>query len=76
MRTLGLPSSQVTLQDTFTRHFESPEISDPWRALFGLAVRFWRDWLAQQAAAPVFCIARPNDIMPATRTSSRQSIRS
>ncbi|MGW2635502.1 hypothetical protein [Streptomyces sp. NPDC001348] len=56
MRTLRLPSSQVTLQDTFTHHFSSPEIADPWRALFSLAGRFWRDWLAQQAAAPGFLL--------------------
>ncbi|MET9380479.1 hypothetical protein ABZY09_05165 [Streptomyces sp. NPDC002928] len=56
MRTLDLPSSQVTLQDTFTRHFSAPEVSDPWGALLGLAGRFWRDWFAEQAAMPYFLL--------------------
>jgi hypothetical protein len=56
VRALRLPSSQVTLQDTFTRHFAAPEIPDPWGALAGLAGRFWRDWFAQQAALPYFLL--------------------
>lgn len=56
MRVLGLPSSQITLQDTFTRHFTAPEVSDPWRALLGLAARFWRHWFAEQAALPYFLL--------------------
>ncbi|MFJ3716544.1 hypothetical protein [Streptomyces sp. NPDC090057] len=56
MRALGLPSTQDTLQDTFTHHFEAPDVSDPWRELLGLAWRFWRDWSAQQAALPYFLL--------------------
>lgn len=56
MRILGLPSSRTTLQDTFTHHFDGPEVSDPWRALLGLAGRFWRDWAAEQAAIPYFLL--------------------
>ncbi|MFI7497873.1 hypothetical protein ACIBVL_05055 [Streptomyces sp. NPDC049687] len=54
MRALALPSSQVTLQDTFTHHFADPEVADPWGRLLGLAARFWRDWAAQQAELPYF----------------------
>ncbi|MGW5324776.1 hypothetical protein [Streptomyces sp. NPDC004014] len=56
MRTLGLPSSQDTLQDTFTHHFEAPDVPDPWGSLAGLAERFWADWSAQQAALPYFLL--------------------
>lgn len=56
MRFLGLASSQATLQDTFTHHFDAPEIADPWSALLGLAVRFARDWIAQQAGLPYFLV--------------------
>jgi hypothetical protein len=54
MRTFGLPSSQITLQDTFTHHFGAPEVSDPWGALLALAGRFWQDRSAEQAAMPYF----------------------
>ncbi|MFF7897317.1 hypothetical protein ACIP4X_20725 [Streptomyces sp. NPDC088817] len=56
MRALGLPSTQITLQDTFTHHFRTPEVSDLWRQLLGLAWRFWRDWTAEQAAMPSFML--------------------
>ncbi|MFF2381867.1 hypothetical protein [Streptomyces sp. NPDC058108] len=56
MRFLGLASSQATLQDTFTHHFDAPEIADPWGALLGLAGRFARDWVAQQAGLPYFLV--------------------
>ncbi|MFJ6831791.1 hypothetical protein [Streptomyces sp. NPDC091209] len=56
MRMLGLASSQVTLQDTFTHHFDTPEIADPWSALLDLAARFGRDWSAQQAGLPYFLV--------------------
>ncbi|MET8860226.1 hypothetical protein [Streptomyces sp. NPDC004579] len=56
IRILGLASSQATLQDTFTHHFETPEIADPWSELMGLAGRFAGDWIAQQAALPYFLV--------------------
>lgn len=56
MEVLALPSSEVTLQDTFTHHFQLPEVADPWGALLALAVRFWRDWVAQQAGLPYFLV--------------------
>jgi hypothetical protein len=56
IRILGLASSQATLQDTFTHHFETPEIADPWSALLGLAGRFAQDWIAQQAGLPYFLV--------------------
>lgn len=56
IRILGLASSQATLQDTFTHHFDAPEIADPWSALLGLAVRFARDWIGQQAGLPYFLV--------------------
>ncbi|WP_189709048.1 hypothetical protein [Streptomyces phaeofaciens] len=56
MKALALPSSQVTLQDTFTRHFTAPAVPDPWADLLGLAGRFWTDWTARQAALPYFLL--------------------
>ncbi|MGW3910069.1 hypothetical protein ACWEBX_00860 [Streptomyces sp. NPDC005070] len=56
MRMLGLPSSQVTLQDTFTHHFDTPEIAAPWSALLDLDARFWPDWIARQAGMPYFLV--------------------
>ncbi|WP_460065579.1 hypothetical protein [Streptomyces sp. YKOK-I1] len=56
MKALALPSTEVTLQDTFTHHFRLPEVADPWGDLFGLSVRFWRDWVAQQAGLPYFLV--------------------
>ncbi|WP_330349814.1 hypothetical protein [Streptomyces sp. NBC_00582] len=56
MKALALPSSQVTLQDTFTHHFRLPEVADPWSELLGLAGRFWEDWAAQQAGLPYFLV--------------------
>ncbi|MFJ3229726.1 hypothetical protein [Streptomyces sp. NPDC086787] len=56
MRVWDLPSSQVTLQDTFTHHFTTPDVAHPWSALLQLATRFWRDWAAQQIAAPGFLL--------------------
>lgn len=56
MKVLGLPSSQVTLQDTFTHHFDTPEVADPWGRLLRLAAGFWRDWAAQQAELPYFLV--------------------
>ncbi|MFE2430699.1 hypothetical protein ACFXJ5_28635 [Streptomyces sp. NPDC059373] len=56
MRLLGLPSSEITLQDTFTRHFRHPDVPDPWGRLFALAGRFWTHWFAEQAAMPYFLL--------------------
>ncbi|MGW3656852.1 hypothetical protein ACWD6R_14670 [Streptomyces sp. NPDC005151] len=41
MKLLGLPSSEVTLQDTFTRHFRSPDVPDPWALLTDLNLQYW-----------------------------------
>jgi hypothetical protein len=53
---LGLPSASTTLQDTFTHHFETPDVADPWHALARLAAQYWSGWLAGQAAAPAFLV--------------------
>ncbi|MFB7217063.1 hypothetical protein [Streptomyces sp. NPDC056227] len=57
MKLLALPSSEVTLQDTFTRHFRSPEIPDPWARLTDLNLEYWGHWFAEQAAMPFFLVA-------------------
>ncbi|MEV0091519.1 hypothetical protein [Streptomyces sp. NPDC050738] len=56
MRLLDLPSTQVTLQDTFTRHFRSPKVPDPWSRLADLGLTYWRHWLAEQTAMPFFLV--------------------
>ncbi|GAA1354355.1 hypothetical protein [Streptomyces beijiangensis] len=56
MKLLALPSSEVTLQDTFTRHFRSPEVPDPWARLVDLDLHFWRHWLSEQTAMPFFLV--------------------
>jgi hypothetical protein len=38
---LGWPGMSESLQDTFTRHFIRPDVSDPVGRLFGLNLKFW-----------------------------------
>ncbi|WP_405712556.1 MULTISPECIES: hypothetical protein [unclassified Streptomyces] len=57
MNLLGLPSSEVTLQDTFTRHFRAPEVPDPWARLVDLDLTYWSHWIGEQAAMPFFLVA-------------------
>ncbi|WP_406381334.1 hypothetical protein [Streptomyces sp. NBC_01618] len=57
MKLLGLPSSEVTLQDTFTRHFRAPEVPDPWARLVDLDLKYWSHWIGEQAAMPFFLVA-------------------
>ncbi|MFF3627989.1 hypothetical protein [Streptomyces sp. NPDC002164] len=57
MKLLALPSSEVTLQDTFTRHFRSPDVPDPWARLVDLNLTYWAHWLAEQIAMPLFLAA-------------------
>ncbi|MFF1914936.1 hypothetical protein ACFVYE_25710 [Streptomyces sp. NPDC058239] len=57
MKLLGLPSSEVTLQDTFTRHFRTPEVPDPWTRLVDLDLEYWSHWMGEQAAMPFFLVA-------------------
>jgi hypothetical protein len=45
MPIFGLPGSDVTLQDTFTRHFADPLVPDPWYRLAALNYHFWPDWV-------------------------------
>jgi hypothetical protein len=42
---LGLPSAEVTLQDTFTAHFTKPLVPHPWRDLVSLNGQFWSGWI-------------------------------
>ncbi|MFG2627637.1 hypothetical protein [Streptomyces sp. NPDC048473] len=57
MKLLGLPSSEVTLQDTFTRHFRAPEVPDPWARLVDLDLKYWSHWIGEQASMPFFLAA-------------------
>ncbi|MFJ6216548.1 hypothetical protein ACIQGZ_24940 [Streptomyces sp. NPDC092296] len=50
---LRLPDATETLQDTFTRSFHRAPVADPWRRLLGLDLRYWAQWLRDQAAQPV-----------------------
>lgn len=56
-RALGWPGAAVTLQDTFTRHFQTPDVSDPWARLVTLNGHFWRAWLGDHAARPLLLLA-------------------
>ncbi|MFE6890181.1 hypothetical protein [Streptomyces sp. NPDC057694] len=51
---LALPTSEVTLQDTFTVHFTSAPVPDPWSRLWDLNSAFWHQWWADQAAQPTY----------------------
>jgi hypothetical protein len=57
MPVLGLPGSDVTLQDTFTRHFAGPLVPDPWYRLAALNVRFWPGWLAEPSSWALLILA-------------------
>jgi len=41
-----------TLQDTFTNHFTSPDVTDPWQKLAGLDTRYWSQWTQEQVRNP------------------------
>lgn len=49
MPILNLPGSEITLQDTFTKHFSEPLVPDPWRRLLDLNIEFWPQWLGTPA---------------------------
>ncbi|WP_353942913.1 hypothetical protein ABII15_15505 [Streptomyces sp. HUAS MG91] len=53
---LGLPSTAVTLQDTFTVHFTSAPVPDPWSRLWHLNTAFWSGWWGEQAARPAYLV--------------------
>ncbi|WP_413753665.1 hypothetical protein NRF20_30300 [Streptomyces sp. R-74717] len=57
MKLLGLPSSEITLQDTFTHHFRAPEVPDPWTRLVDLDLQYWSHWIGEQASMPFFLTA-------------------
>jgi hypothetical protein len=46
MPVFGLPGSDVTLQDTFTKHFAGPLVPNPWYRLAALNYHFWPGWFA------------------------------
>lgn len=56
IKVLGLPSTTVTLQETFTRKFRYPEVADPWAMLVELNVRYWNHWLTEQSETPLFLV--------------------
>ncbi|NEB74640.1 hypothetical protein G3I40_05250 [Streptomyces sp. SID14478] len=49
---LGLPTSEVTLQDTFTAHFRLPLVADPWSRLWDLNAAYWPQWWSAQVTHP------------------------
>ena len=51
------PGVAESLQDTFTRRFYRPDVSDPWSRLFELNVNYWIQWVQNQARAPVLVLA-------------------
>lgn len=51
MPVLGLPGAEVTLQDTFTRHFADPLVPNPWYRLAAANYHFWPQWLATPSAS-------------------------
>ncbi|WP_420033935.1 hypothetical protein ACN2WE_16385 [Streptomyces sp. cg28] len=51
---LTLPTSGVTLQDTFTAHFTHPPVPDPWSRLWELNSAFWSQWWGGQMTQPSF----------------------
>jgi hypothetical protein len=56
MQVFALPGAQVTLQDTFTQHFQRPLVADPWGDVLRLAGRLWQTWAAEQAAQPTYLV--------------------
>ncbi|MFI6941629.1 hypothetical protein ACIBI4_20335 [Streptomyces sp. NPDC050418] len=55
-KALGLPGMGDSLQDTFTLHWDRPEIADPWRALARLNLNYWWQWLQKEALAPLLLL--------------------
>lgn len=53
----SLPSTSTTLQDTFTNHFQQPDVADPWHRLLELNVRYWPHWVVTQSVTPLFLAA-------------------
>ncbi|WP_021593528.1 MULTISPECIES: hypothetical protein [Actinomadura] len=45
---LHLPGVHETLQDTFTRHFRLPDVTDPWQRLADASQSLWTDAIAQR----------------------------
>lgn len=41
---LGMPTVMESIQDTFTNHFTQPDVSDGWRRLASLNLRYWAHW--------------------------------
>jgi hypothetical protein len=56
MSALALPSATTTLQDTFTKHFTRPDVTDPWQRLAHLDARYWAHWIGAQSFLPTFVV--------------------
>jgi hypothetical protein len=56
MPVLGLPGSDITLQDTFTQHFAGPLVPDPWYRLAVLNYHFWPGWIARPSSWPLIVL--------------------
>ncbi|MEV6176219.1 hypothetical protein [Streptomyces sp. NPDC052015] len=48
----SLPGSGETLQDTFTQHYEYPDVATPWSLLAELNGHYWTQWSQEQARSP------------------------
>lgn len=57
MPVFGLPGSDVTLQDTFTRHFTDSLVPDPWYRLAALNYHFWPGWIATPSSWLLLALA-------------------
>ncbi len=57
MPLFGLPGSDVTLQDTFTRHFADPLVPNPWYRLAALNYHFWPGWIATPSSWLLLALA-------------------
>ncbi|MEF3111929.1 hypothetical protein [Streptomyces chrestomyceticus] len=51
-----LPGTTATLQDTFSKHWTTPEAVTPWQDLFELNRHFWWQWAQHQALAPMLVL--------------------
>jgi len=54
---LGWPGAAESLQDTFTGHFKTPDVSDPWARLASLNATYWHGWVGDQAAHPLLVVS-------------------
>lgn len=54
---MGAPGANESVQDTFTGHFQNPDVTDPWARLVTLNLHYWPVWLREQTTQPLFVIS-------------------